>query len=174
MAHDVTSDQTRVGMGPLTFPRRGLLAVAIAAVAAPSAAGDSPMDPREAEIRTTVERYAEAWRAGDLAAIAGLYHETFTLHYGGAHALSGDHVGKAAALGVLAEFSRRTSRKLLGVVAVMSGPERGAIVAREVFRKGEAVAELERLLVYAVRDGQLSECWVYDADPALVARFVGD
>ena len=35
-------------------------------------------------------------------------------------------------------------------------------------------AELERVLIYAVRDGQLSECWVYDADPALVARFVGN
>lgn len=158
----------------MPLARRGLLAVALAAMATPSVAGDSPMDAREAEIRTTVERYAQAWRAGDLAAIAGLYHETFTLHYGGAHALSGDHVGKAASLATLAEFSRRTGRKLSGIVAVLSGPERGAIVARETFRRGEAVAELERVLVYAVRDGQFSECWVYDADPALVAKFVGD
>jgi len=30
------------------------------------------------------------------------------------------------------------------------------------------------VLVYAVRDGPFSECWVYDADPSLVAKFVGD
>lgn len=158
----------------MPLARRGLLVVGLAAAAAPSAAGGRPLDPREAEIRTTVERYAEAWRAGDLATITGLYHETFTLHYGGDHALSGDHVGKAASLATLAEFSRRTGRQLSGIIAVLSGPERGAIVARETFRKGETVAELERVLVYAVRDSQFSECWVYDADPALVARFVGD
>ena len=132
------------------------------------------MDPREAEIRATVERYAQAWRDGDRATMAGIYHETFTLHYGGSHVLSGDHFGKAASLATLAEFSRRTNRRLADIVAVLSGPERGAIIAREMFRKGETVAELERVLIYAVQDGQLSECWVYDADPDLVGWFVGD
>ena len=131
------------------------------------------MNAPESEIRSAVERYAQAWQVGDRAAMAGLYHESFTLHYGSGHALSGDHVGKAASLAILAEFGRRTQRRLAGIVAVLSGPERGAIIAREVFRKGDAEAELERVLIYAVRDGLLSECWVYDADPALVASFVG-
>lgn len=132
------------------------------------------MNTRESEIRSAVERYAQAWQAGDRAVMAGLYHDTFTLHYGGNHALSGDHAGKAASLATLAEFARRTQRRLAGIVAVLSGSERGAIIVREVFRNGDAEAELERVLIYAVRNGQLSECWVYDADPALVARFVGD
>ena len=34
-------------------------------------------------------------------------------------------------------------------------------------------AEIERLLVYAVRDGLLWECWVYDQDQALVDAFLG-
>ena len=33
-------------------------------------------------------------------------------------------------------------------------------------------AEVERLLAYAVRDGLLSECWVYDQDQALVDAFL--
>jgi len=131
------------------------------------------MEPSETEIRETVQAYARAWKAGDLAAITGLYHDSFTLHYAAGHALSGEHVGKAAALATLAEFSRRTNRRLSAIVAVMAGPDRGAIIAREVFRKGEETAELERVLVYTVRDRQLSACWVYDGDPALVARFVG-
>ena len=130
------------------------------------------MSTHEAEIRTTVERYAQAWRDGDRTTMAALYHDSFTLHYTGHHALSGDHAGKAASLAILAEFSRRTNRRLVAIAAVLSGAERGAVIAREVFRKGETVAELERVLIYAVRDGQLSECWVYDADPELVARFV--
>ena len=153
--------------------RRKLLAAALTA-AAPDEAASPASDARAADVRDTVERYAQAWRAGDLPAMAALYADGFTLHYQAGHALSGDHVGKAAALATLAEFSRRTHRRLVSIIAVMAGPERGAIVAREVFRNGEETAELDRVLVYAVQDGLLRKCWVYDSDPAFVARMVGE
>jgi ketosteroid isomerase-like protein len=73
-----------------------------------------------------VRRYADAWKAGDLAGIFACYHEDFTLHYGGANPLSGVHAGKAAALQVLAEVSRRTNRKLEEIVDVGAGD--GALV----------------------------------------------
>jgi hypothetical protein len=56
----------------------------------------------------------------------------------------------------------------------MAGPRRGAILARESFSRDGRTAELERLLVYAVRDGLLSECWVYDRDQAAVDAFFAD
>ena len=56
----------------------------------------------------------------------------------------------------------------------MAGPRRGAILARELFSRDGRTAELERLLVYAVRDGLLSECWVYDRDQATVDAFFAD
>ena len=80
--------------------------------------------------------------------------------------------GKAAALGILAEVTRRTNRRLLAIVDVMAGPERGALLVRERFERDGRTAEVERLLVYAVRDGLLSECWVYDQDQALVDAFL--
>jgi len=50
--------------------------------------------------------------------------------------LSGVHNGKAAALAVLAEFSKR---KLLSVDHMMAGRERGAVLASEEFdRDGKA------------------------------------
>lgn len=150
--------------GPPRKPsRRGVLA----GLAQPGA----PAMSHETEIRRAVERYAAAWRSGDLAAIAACYHEGFTLHYFGANALSGDHRGKPAALGVLADFSRRTRRRLVEIVAVLAGPERGAVIAREAL--GPDGVEVERVLVYAVRDGLLKDCWVYDQDQALIDRLVG-
>jgi uncharacterized protein len=128
----------------------------------------------ETEIRTALLRYADAWRAGDLQALRACYHDDFTLHYSGANPLAGIHRGKAAALQTLAEVSRRTGRKLLTIVDVMAGPQRGAILARERFQKGDLVAELDRLLVYTVKDSLLAECWVYDTDQALVDRFLAD
>jgi ketosteroid isomerase-like protein len=124
---------------------------------------------RESEIRTAIERYAAAWGDGDLATLIDCYHDDLTLHWFGAHALSGDHAGKGAALAALGEFTRRTGRGLPKIVATMAGPDRGAIVAREVL----GGTEVERVLVFTVRDGRLFECWVYDQDPAVVDRAVG-
>jgi ketosteroid isomerase-like protein len=134
----------------------------------PATNGSSAAEP----IREAVARYAAAWQAGDRAGVVASYHDDFTLHYFGANPLAGVHRGKQAALAVLAEVTRRTNRKLLGIVDVMAGGERGAILARERFSRNGKSAEVERLLVYSVRDGLLWHCWVYDQDQALVDSFL--
>jgi uncharacterized protein len=125
----------------------------------------------EAEIRAAVERYAAAWKSGDMAAIVACYHDDFTLHYFGRNALSGDHVGKAAALKTLAEFSVRTKRRLVSIVATLAGAERGAAIAREAL--GPNGHEAERVLVYTVKDSLLHECWVYDTDQRFIDELIG-
>lgn len=127
----------------------------------------------EAIIRDILETYVRAWTGGNLAALMACYHDDFVLHYAGSNALAGTHVGKAASLGVLGEFSRRTGRQLLGTPSVLAGADRGAILARERLGAGEAAVEVDRVLVYAVADGQLRECWVYDTDQAMIDRLIG-
>ena len=126
------------------------------------------------QVHEAVTRYAAAWLAGDRAGQAACYHDEFTLHYAGHNPLAGTHKGKAAAFAVLAEVARRTNRKLLGVEDVMAGRRRGAILVRELFNRDGRTAELERLLVYSVRDGLLFECWVHDRDQAMVDAFLAD
>lgn len=155
----------------MSFDRRGTLGVIAAALAAPARAGNQSMTS-EAEIRSAIERYVRAWESGNLSAIVDCYHDEFILHYFGSNELAGDHIGKAAALAALAEFGRRTQRKLRMIKATMAGPERGAILASEHLGVGDRAVTVERLLVYAVRDGKLSECWVYDADQALIDRLI--
>lgn len=123
--------------------------------------------------RDALEIYAAAWLSGDLRQIASCYHDDFTLHYFGANALSGDHVGKARSLEILAEFSRRTRRRLLTVRPVIAGGEHGALIAREALMKDDAAIEVERVLVYRVVDGLLAECWVYDRDQRLIDSIIG-
>jgi ketosteroid isomerase-like protein len=120
-----------------------------------------------------VRAYGDAWARGNLAALIALYHDDFTLHYGGANRLSGTHRGKDAALKALAEVSLATGRRLIEIVDVMAGNARATIVARERFEALGEVAELERVLVYRIADGRLRECWVFDADQAVVDRFIG-
>lgn len=125
-------------------------------------------------IREAVTRYADAWLAGDRTEMAACYHDEFTLHYAGQNPLSGVHRGKPAAFAALAEVARRANRRLLSIEDIMAGPHRGAILVREAFDRGGRSAEVERLLVYAVRDGLLSDCWVYDRDQAIVDAFFAD
>lgn len=129
---------------------------------------------RQAANLAVAGRYAAAWLAGDRAALAGCYHDDFTLHYFGNNPFTGDHIGKAAALTTLGKFSQRTGRKLLGIVDVMAGPERATVIARESFERNGRKAELERVLVYTIKDDKLHECWVYDGDRALVDSFLAD
>jgi len=126
------------------------------------------------DVRAAVRRYAAAWLAGDIVQMAACYHDDFTLHYAGRNPLSGVHRGKQAAFAALAEVARRANRKLLGIDDVMAGARRGAILVRELFSRDGKTAELERLLVYSVKDGLLLDCWVYDRDQATVDMFFAD
>jgi ketosteroid isomerase-like protein len=133
------------------------------------AAGNAPVAE---SIRRAVSGYAAAWLAGDRETMLASYHDEFTLHYFGANPLAGVHRGKPAALAILAEVTRRSHRKLSGIVDVMAGAERGALLVREIFQRDGKTAEVERLLVYSVRDELLWQCWVYDQDQALVDAFL--
>jgi ketosteroid isomerase-like protein len=123
------------------------------------------------QTRQAVARYAAAWIGGDRPTLVACYHEDFTLHYFGRNPLAGVHRGKTASLRILAEVTRRTNRRLLAIVDVMAGPQRGALVVRERFQRDQRTAEVERLLIYTVRDGLLAECWVYDRDQVLIDEF---
>src|SRR4030095_1277627 len=149
--------------------RRDVLAGAAALVACGFMSSSQAADQTEA-IRSVIERYADAWQRRDPAALA-LYHPQFTVHWFGKNPLSGTHVGAQQVRDALSELTRRTNRSLVKIVATLAGPERGAIIARESFGTGDAHVEMDRVLIFTVAEGRLRECWVYDADPALLDRY---
>ena len=124
-------------------------------------------------IQEAVRAYAASWLSGDIARIVAHYRDEFTLHWPGAHRLSGTHRGRDASLKALAEFSAATGRKLLGIVDVLGGDTRGCLIARERFEIPEGPVEMDRVLLFRVEDGRLAECWLYDFDQALIDRLVG-
>jgi ketosteroid isomerase-like protein len=123
--------------------------------------------PRD-EIYRVVKRYADAWAAGDLKGIVESYHDEVVFHYAGNNPLSGTHRGKPACLAVLKQVKQKTDRKLMGIRDVLAGGVFGLIVAVEAFQHRGRAVQLERLLRYTVRDGKLSECWIHDAEQALI------
>jgi len=122
------------------------------------------MTPAASEIRAVVQRYAQAWAANDLKAIVDCYHDEVVFRYFGRSPLAGTHRGKAACLAVLKQVKARTNRRLVAIRDVLAGEHFGLIVAVEQFEHQGRPVELERQLRYAVKDGKLSECWIYDED----------
>jgi uncharacterized protein len=120
------------------------------------------------EIYIVVKRYADAWAANDMKSIVDCYHDEVVFHYFGQNPLAGTYRGKPACLAVLKQMREKTNRKLLSIRDVLVGEVFGLVVAVEQFQDNGRAVQLERLLRYAVRDGKLSECWIYDQDQRLV------
>jgi ketosteroid isomerase-like protein len=128
-------------------------------------------DRRQANL-AVMERYRDAWAGGDFAGLAALYADDFILHWNGDNPLAGDHVGKAAALGALVEFTRRTDRRLVAVLNIMADAGKAVMIARErLGGKGET-REVDRTLVYRTDGEKLVECWVLDADQGFIDRLL--
>jgi ketosteroid isomerase-like protein len=126
-----------------------------------------------ADPAVVVRTYTDAWLAGDLGTVLALYHDDLVLHYGGNHALSGDHVGRDAALAALLEIQARTDRMPLAVIDVMSSEDHAVAWVRERWTVEGEEHELTRVVVFRIADDQLVECWLYDNDNALVDRALG-
>jgi ketosteroid isomerase-like protein len=123
------------------------------------------------ETESVVRAYCEAWEAGDVSGIFGLYHDDFTLHYFGRSPMAGDHVGKAAAVAALVKVQTLTNRKLIEIHDVLSSADHGAVLARERFEQSGKTLEVNRILLYHVKDGKLAECWLFDDDQRAVDDF---
>ncbi len=123
-----------------------------------------------AECRAVSERYALAWTADDLAGLLDCYREDFTLHYLGRNRFSGDHVGKRAAIETLLAAGAKAPRRLLAVDEILAGPGAAALVVREELIVDGEPTEIRRVLRYRVAGGQMTECWLYDEDQALIDR----
>ena len=123
-------------------------------------------------IYPVIKRYADAWVANDLRAIVDCYHDEVIFHYFGRSPLAGTHRGKADCLAALKQVREKTNRKLITVKDILTGTHFGLVVAVEQFERNGAILEIERMLRYSVRDGKLSECWVYDQDQRLVDEYL--
>jgi len=117
-----------------------------------------------------IATYASAWEAGDAPTLVGLYHDDIVLHWFGQNALAGDHIGKPAALQALFKLGQLTNRKVK-VHDILSGAGHAAILAHETWQRDGQTMEVNRVLVFHLRDDKLAECWVYDENQRAVDVF---
>jgi ketosteroid isomerase-like protein len=130
------------------------------------------MDAEGTSATAVVRRYADAWVRGDTAAIVAAYADDVVLHYFGDNPIAGEHRGKAVALAVMAKYSQAVKRGTPKIHDVFGGNDHAVMLATERWGEGADAVELNRVLLYHVRDGKLAECWIYDADQTFVDRIL--
>ena len=95
------------------------------------------------------------------------------VHAQGRNPLAGDFSGKRALLEhcVRAFAELEGSVELAEVHDVLVGPEYAVALVKERAVRRERSLEIERVNVYRLRHGKLSELWSYDADPYALDEF---
>ena len=114
------------------------------------------------------ERYCAAWIDGDVDTVIDSYADDIVLHYFGHNRLSGDHVGKDAALAALIAGATLAERELLRIDDILVGDGTSVVVATERFTRDGESHELTRVLRYRIAEGRFAECWLYDEDQPLI------
>ena len=120
--------------------------------------------------RTVTQRYCTAWMAGDLDTLLTCYGDDIVLHHFGDNQLSGDHVGKDAAVAALITGAAIAERELLSVDDIMVGEGTSTIVVTERFTRDNESHEVTRVLRYRIDGDHFAECWLYDEDQPVIDR----
>lgn len=118
-----------------------------------------------------LRRYVDAWRHGDLERLLSCYHDEFTLHYAGTSRFAGTHVGREAAVTVMAEVSALAPRELISVDRILVGDDAAAVVVTERLTRDGESAVVGRTLQYEVQGGLLRTCRLLEHDRPTVDRF---
>jgi ketosteroid isomerase-like protein len=113
-----------------------------------------------------MRRYLEAAKQGDWETASSLFADDILFQIPGRSRFSGEQRGKAAAMEYIS-----TARELshdadveLEVIDMLASDERVALLVRERFRLGDGVLDIRRANVYRIRDEQIVEVRIFEAD----------
>jgi ketosteroid isomerase-like protein len=113
-----------------------------------------------------MQQYANAARRGDFETALGFYADDIVFRVPGRSSLAGEHHGRDAAVHYI-ESARALSERSdveVEIVDSLTSADRFALIVIEHFHRGEATVTISRANVYRVRDGQIAEVWIFEAD----------
>jgi uncharacterized protein len=123
-----------------------------------------------------MRRYLAAMRGGDREKAYGFYAEDVVFHIPGRSRFAGTHRGRDAAVRYIESAVALVHRGDLEVelVDMLAGEERVALIVRERFGRDDGVVEIRRCNVYRLRDEEIVEIWIFEADQYEVDALLAD
>jgi ketosteroid isomerase-like protein len=117
-------------------------------------------------------RYLAAMESGDRETAFGFYADDLVAHVPGRSALAGELRGRDAFVAYIRAVVARVEHVDVELVEMLVGEERIALLVRERLAGARGGVEIRRANVYRVRDGQIAEIWIYEADQYAVDEFL--
>ena len=120
-----------------------------------------------------MKRYVEAFKRKDWEAATAFWADDIVLHAQGRHPLAGDFFGKQAFFDHVGQVSAQLGGtiELVEVYDVMFSAEHAVAWVKERAVRGGRSLVFDRVNVYRMSDGKITELWTYDSDPYALDEF---
>lgn len=119
-----------------------------------------------------VQRGYDAFGAGDMDTLRGLFTEDAVWHLGGSGGLSGDKQGLDAILAYFGELFSRSDGTVKVDLDDLIGGDKHTVGFQRVHaqRNGDSI-DLRTVIVFALKDGKVNEVYEFPEDTAKAADF---
>jgi ketosteroid isomerase-like protein len=119
-----------------------------------------------------MRRYVQAWIDGDQETLASFYADDVVMHHQGAGPLTATTRGKQEFFEMVARIFELAPDSTVGEPEFIATADGFAVIrVPEVFKDQEHEFRTDRVVVYRLREGKVTEIWTYDGDQAGMARF---
>ena len=114
-----------------------------------------------------------AFNAGDVPTLVDLFAEDVVWHFPGQSKLAGDHIGRDATLSVLGGYGEASGGTLkANLLDLMASDDGVTGVANDTATSGGKTLDVRSSVIFAMRDGKVTEAWHYIDDLAALDAFL--
>lgn len=121
-----------------------------------------------------IRRYFDAWISGDLDAVRNSFNDDLEVHLPGRSSYAGVYRGID---NFFDNYVQRVyaltggNAKVVQIKDILANDERVVVLAEERFERPGKVLDVNRFLVYEIRNGKISEVWEFESDQYAVDEF---
>ena len=107
----------------------------------------------------------DAFNRADVATLVDLFADDVVWHFPGSSKLAGEHIGRDATLTVLGGYGEASGGTLqANLIDVMASDAHVTGVANDTATKSGRKLDVRSTVVFAMRDGKVTEAWHYIDD----------
>ena len=115
----------------------------------------------------------DAFNQGDVPALIDLFADDVVWHFPGSSKLGGEHVGRDATLTALGGYGEASGGTLrANLIDLMASENHVAGVANDTATNGGRKLDVRSTVVFAMRDGKVTEAWHYIDDTEALDAFL--
>ncbi len=124
------------------------------------------------ETHEVMRAYLDRITAGDFQGAMEFYADDVVAHVGGRNPTSGVYDGKAAFGQYLADATGMVDSLRIEEHDLLTSDAHAVVLNTMHAERGGTTLGSDRVVVYHVADGKISELWIIDADQAAVDEFM--